>query len=232
MKRWIATAFAVCVTALAQPASAQEASPVPVGQASYHVPAFQNDLVAVFRVYIPGGRQAGYHIHSSDQISVVVEDADQAGQELGGQPYPARRTPRGNVGYTAFSKKTMIHRVHNQGATPFHNIVTAILYPESGRFAAGARTDVPAYTQVLDNDRVRAWRLVLEPGQSAAAITQKAPGLRIVVSGGEIVETVPGQPEQAMFTRVGDFFWKDAGVTRAIRNIGTTRIEFVEYELK
>ena len=59
---------------------------------------------------------------------MVVEDADQAGQEFGGQPYPARRTPRGNVGYTAFSKKQMTHRVHNQGATPFHNIVTSILY--------------------------------------------------------------------------------------------------------
>src|SRR5215510_15742572 len=52
---------------------------------------------------ISPGRQAGYHIHSLDQLSVVVEDADQAGQELGGEPYAARRTPRGNVGFTPFS---------------------------------------------------------------------------------------------------------------------------------
>ena len=211
---------------------AQEAPPVAVDRASYHVPAFRNELIAVTNVYIPPGRQAGYHIHSLDQISVVVGDADQAGQELGGQPYPARRTPRGNVGYAPFSKKAMTHRVHNQGPTPFHNIVTSILYPEPGRFTAGSRDDVPAYKQVLDNDRVRVWRLALEPGEQAAAITQKAPGLRIVVSGGEIVEAVPGQPEQAMWLKVGDFFWKDAGTTRAVRNTGTTRIEIVEYELK
>ena len=213
------------------PVLAQEAPPVPVDKASYHVPAFRNELVAVTNVYIPPGRQAGYHIHSLDQLSVVVEDADQAGQELGGQPYPPRRTPRGNVGYTAFSKKPMTHRVHNQGSTPFHNIVTSILYPTPGRFTAGSRDEVPAYKQVVDNERIRVWRLILEPGEMAAEITQKAPGLRIVVNGGEIVEIVPGQPEQAMSFKLGEFYWKEPG-TRAVKNVGTTRGELVEYELK
>jgi hypothetical protein len=100
-------AAASLIFALAAPAVlAQEAPPVAVDKASYHVPAFRNELVAVTNVYIPPGRQAGYHIHSLDQLSVVVEDADQAGQELGGQPYPPRRTPRGNVGYTAFHEDT------------------------------------------------------------------------------------------------------------------------------
>lgn len=225
-------AAASLIFALAAPqALAQEAPPVPVDKASYHVPAFRNELVAVTNVYIPPGRQAGYHIHSLDQLSVVVEDADQAGQELGGQPYPPRRTPRGNVGYTAFSKKPMTHRVHNQGSTPFHNIVTSILYPTPGRFTVGSRDDVPAYKQVVDNERIRVWRLILEPGESAAEITQKAPGLRIVVNGGEIVETVAGQPEQAMSFKLGEFYWKEPG-TRAVKNTGTTRVELVEYELK
>ena len=168
-------ALAICGSVFSSCAFAQETAPVPVDKASYHVPAFRNELVAVTNVYIPPGRQAGYHIHSLDQLSVVVEDADQAGQELGGQPYPARRTPRGNIGYTPFSKKSITHRVHNQGPTPFHNIVTSILYPEPGRFNVGSRADVPAYKQVIDNDRVRVWRLALEPSESAAAITQGGP---------------------------------------------------------
>ena len=232
MKHLFITSFILCGIVLTPLALAQDTPPVPVDKASYHVPAFRNELIAVTNVYIPPGKQAGYHIHSLDQLSVVVEDADQAGQELGGEPYPARRTPRGNVGFTVFSKKSQTHRVHNQGATPFHNIVTSILYPEPGRFSAGTRDGVPAYKLVLDNNRIRVWRLVLQPGESAAAITQTSPGLRIVVDGGEIVESVPGMPEQAMSPKLGEFFWKDAGTTRAIRNIGTTKIEFVEYELK
>jgi hypothetical protein len=84
----------------------------------------------------------------------------------------------------------------------------------------------------MDNERVRGWRLTLNPGQSAAAITQAAPGLRIVLDPGEIAEAVPGQPDRGMFMKLGEFYWQDAGVTRAVRNIGSTRIEFLEFELK
>jgi hypothetical protein len=106
----------------------------------------------------------------------------------------------------------MTHRVHNQGSTPFHNIVTSILYPTPGRFTVGSRDDVPAYKQVVDNERIRVWRLILEHG-------------------GEIVETVAGQPEQAMSFKLGEFYWKEPG-SRAVKNTGTTRVELVEYELK
>jgi hypothetical protein len=30
----------------------------------------------------------------------------------------------------------------------------------------------------------------------------------------------------------GQYFWQDAGVTRAVRNTGTTKVQFVEIELK
>ena len=32
--------------------------------------------------------------------------------------------------------------------------------------------------------------------------------------------------------RLGDFYWQEPGTTRGIRNIGTTRIEIAEFELK
>lgn len=64
------------------------------------------------------------------------------------------------------------------------------------------------------------------------AITQQAPGIRIVVSGGELVESVPGQPERGMSLKLGEFYWQDRGVTRTVRNSGTTRVEVVEFELK
>ena len=54
---------------------------------------------------------AGYHTHSLDQISVLVADADMVGQVLGEQPAPARRNPRGNVGFTEYSKKALTHKV-------------------------------------------------------------------------------------------------------------------------
>jgi mannose-6-phosphate isomerase-like protein (cupin superfamily) len=88
------------------------------------------------------------------------------------------------------------------------------------------------YTQVLDNDRARVWRLVLQPGETAAAITQAAPGVRVVIDGGELVERDPDGHDRSMAPHVGEFFWQEAGRTRAVRNVGSTRIELVEIELK
>ncbi len=219
--------------ALAGPAIAQdEAAPVPVQQASYHLPVFSNDYVMLLNVYIPPGRSSNYHTHSLDQVSVLIEDADQTGQVPGEPPTASRRGQRGNVGFAFNSKTPMTHRGSNVGTTPFHNVVIALLKPQPSGFTAGSRADLPGYTQVLDNERVRAWRLVLEPGQSAGAVTQKAPGMRVVVDGGEIVEMVPGERDRAKAMKAGEFFWQDPGVTRAIRNSGTSRVQFVEVELK
>lgn len=84
----------------------------------------------------------------------------------------------------------------------------------------------------MDNERVRGWRLLLDPGQTAAPFTQTAPGLRIVLDGGEIAEIVAGQPDRGMNLRLGEFYWQEPGMTRAIRNIGSTRVELIEFELK
>jgi hypothetical protein len=232
MRHQIKILFILCAFALAQPATAQEEGPpVPVEKAAYHVPVFSNQFLSVLRVNIPSQRSAGYHIHSLDQISILIEEADQTAQVLGEQPTPPRRNQRGNVTYTAYSKKALTHRVNNVGPTAFHNIVIALRDAQPGRFMPAAR-EVAGYTQLLDNERVRGWRLVLDPGLSAGMIAQQAPGLRVIVQGGEIVESVPGEGERGMLLRLGDFYWQEPGAKRAVRNIGTSRIEVVELELK
>lgn len=233
MRQILNATFVIGALALVQPAAAQVETPaVPVDKAPFHVPVFRNEYVALVNVQIPPGRVAGYHTHSLDQISVLVGDADTVGQVLGEQPAPARRNPRGNVGFTEYSKKALTHKVSNVGPTPFHNVVITLVYPQTGRFTPGSRSEVAGYTQILDNARVRAWRLVLEPGQAVAAITQSAPGIRVVIDGGEIAENVPGEAERGMAPKTGEFFWQEPGVTRAVRNTGASRIQLVEFELK
>jgi hypothetical protein len=122
MRHLFAASLLACAFAL--PAAAQdEGPPVPVDKAAYHVPVFRNEYLTLLRVNIPSKRSAGYHIHSKDQISVLIEEADQYGQLLGEQATPPRRTPRGSVTFTGYSKKSMTHRVNNVGPTAFHNIV-------------------------------------------------------------------------------------------------------------
>jgi hypothetical protein len=229
----LSLALIACALALILPAAAEN-TVVPVEKAPYHRPVFRNDQVMLLSVYLPPGAPRGpevYHTHSLDQLGVLVEAADMTNQALGapamGEP---RRGQRGNVSYTAFSKKPQTHRGANVGTTPFHNVVVGLLKPQASGFTPGTRPE--GYQQVVDSDRVRAWRLVLQPGQSVPAITQGAPGMRIVVDGGEISESVPGEAERGWGLRTGEFFWQEAGTTRAVRNIGTTPINIVEFELK
>jgi len=234
MRQLLAAVSVVLGCALVYPATAQEEERgVPIEKASYHQPVFTNDYVTLLRIYVPPGRHTGYHTHSRDSVSVNIEDADMANQDLGApRPGPAQRGQRGRATFTAYSAQPpRTHKASNVGPTPFHN-VSFIFRSQPGRFAPSSRADVPGYQQVIDNARVRGWRLVLEAGQAVAAITQQAPGLRVVVNGGEIVEQVPGQPERAMSLRMGEYFWQDPDATRAVRNSGPTRVEIVEFELK
>src|ERR1051325_8868428 len=186
--------------AIGLPAGAEvEYPPVPVEKAAYHWPVFSNEHVMVLRVYFPPGRGSNYHIHSLDQISVQVEAGANAGQVLGEAPTPARPGIKGQVNFTAYSKNKFIHKSTNTATTPYQNIVVALLKPKPGGLAPAARPD--GYTQVFDNERARAWKLALDPGQSIGPITQNEPGLRVVIDGGEIVEIVPGQPDRGLALR-------------------------------
>jgi hypothetical protein len=186
----------------------------------------------LLRVYMPPGKGSNFHTHSLDQISILIEAGANAGQVFGSKERSAPKAGlRGNVGFTAYSKKPFTHRSTNTATTPFNNIVVALLKPGPGAFAPQAR-DVAGYRELFDNERARAWRLQLEPGQTAGPITQAAPGLRVVIDGGVIEEIVKGEMDRGLALNPGDFYWQEPGSTRAIRNIGTTSINVVEFELK
>lgn len=234
MQRQTALFAILCFAAAAGPALAQQdAAPVPVQQSSYHVPIFSNDYLTVLRVYIPGGRTTDYHIHSHDQLCVVVEDypPEAYSQELGKPPGQPRGAVLGDVSFIGYFGRDYTHRAINPGTLPRHSVCAELEGGDAFGFAPATR-DVPGYSPLLDNARLRAWKLSLEPGQDLSTITQGAPGLRIVVRGGEIAEIRADGRERAMMLQPGQFFWQQEGAVRGLRNIGTSTVELVELELK
>ena len=232
-----ASLFALSCT-LAQPALAQlEDKPVPMDKAPFHIPVFSNDYLILLNVNIPPGRNTGYHTHYADSVSVNLMPASQTNQNYGSNEVSAPGTGgEGAPGRATFTNVTKdgprTHRATNVGPTPFHNISFIFKKAVADGNTVSDRTGVSGFTQVMDNARVRAWRVILEPGQSTGQIRQSAPGLRVYVHGGVLAEVIPGSAGRGMAPYDGDFIWKDAGETRSIRNTGTTRLEFIEFELK
>lgn|SRR5208282_1399798 len=212
-------------------AEADEPIVVPVERAPFHVPVFANEYVQMLKVEIPAGRVGSWHKHSIDFAFVVSETDGLVVQVQGQAAAPADVKP-GQVVFAGYTKAPLIHQVSNVGAGLYQVIGFEILYPQPRRFSPSGRTEVPAYTSVIDNDRVRGWRVFLQPGQAIPAITQTAPGVRIVQQGGYLVETFKNQPDQEMRFDVGDFEWQPAGTTRSLKNVGAAPIELIEFELK
>ncbi len=224
----IALACAAVLPALAQ----SEETAVPVVQASFHVPAMKNEFGTVLIINIPPGRNSGFHIHSQDSFSVNIEAADMTNQNFGStQVTPPNRAQIGRILYTPYYEEgERTHKATNVGPTHFHNV--SFLFASRTPHGFTPSTRPQGYEQLDDNKRYRAWRLMLQPGQSVPAFKQGAPGLRVIVSGGELTESIPGQPDRGMKPRDGEFFWQDAGVTRAVKNTGTTPLNIVEIEIK
>ena len=170
MRYLLKALLVVCLLAPIHPMLAQdEGKPVPVEKAAYHWPIFSNDYIMMLRVYMRPGKGSNFHIHSNDQISILVEAGANEGQVFGkAEKIPAKAGTRGSVSFTPFSKKPFIHRSTNTAETPFNNLVIALLKPAPGSFTPQAR-DVPGYRQLFDNERVRAWRLQLAPGADRRA---------------------------------------------------------------
>jgi hypothetical protein len=237
MRHVISAALLALSCAVAQPAFAQlEDKPVPMDKAPFHIPVFANDYIILLNVNIPPGRNTGYHIHYADSVSVNLTPAWQTNQNYGSsdvsKPGTGGEGEPGRVTFTNITKDgPRTHKATNVGPTPFHNL-SFILKDHAPTAGVSDRSGVGGYSQIMDNARVRAWRVVLKPGQATGQITQTAPGLRVYIHGGILAEMVPGSADRGMAPNDGDFIWQDAGQTRAVKNTGTTRIEFVEFELK
>lgn len=218
--------FLVTLLFVAVPARADV---VPIERAPFHIPVFHNDDVAMVDVLLPAGRDTRWHRHSRDFLFVVVRDGDLVLQNWGDSTQTRVHWPRGMAGFGAFSKASLVHRGENVGSEPIR--LVGFEFAEPAPKGRTLSTRPPAYEQIIDNERLRGWRLTLKPGETAPAFTQSAPAVRIIVEAGELVETQDGEEhEQAL--QAGAFQWRETGPTPSLRNKGETTIGLVEFELK
>lgn len=203
----------------------------PVEHASFHQLVFANEDIAVLNNHYPPGGDSGFHAHYRDLFYVVIQTGPSSAQRMGQSLVAAPMPPIGAAGFSPIGAEPRVHRVVN-GDSEAQFIVVEIRRSRPLGVAISSRESAPQYEQIVDNDRVRAWRLVLAPGQSVPAISQGGNGVRVVVRGGLLTTATPGLPDQTLALRAGDFAVQNSGYERALRNGGTEIIEIVEMELK
>jgi len=221
--------LALAGCAQTQREGADRAAP-PVEHASFHQLVFANEDFAVLNNRYPPGGDSGFHTHYRDIFYVVIQSAPQSAQRLGQPLTVAPLVPVGAAGYSATGAEPRVHRIVNGDEGPSQFIVVEVRRTRPRGDAVSSR-DSP-YVQIVDNERMRAWRLILEPGQSVPTISQGGEGVRVVIRGGLLTTATQDLPDRTFFLRPGEFAVQSSGSTRSVRNSGTDTIELVEMELK
>lgn len=205
---------------------------VPVEHASFHQLVFADEDIAILNNLYPPNGDSGFHTHYRDLFAVIIQSSQSSGQRLDKPLTAAPIVPVGTAGYSAVGAEPRTHRVVNGDKSVFQIIVVELRRSSPLGNAISSRDAAPQYVQIFDNPRMRAWRLVLEPGQSAPEISQNNKGVRVVVRGGLLTTITPGLQDQNLTLRPGDFAVQPTGAKRALKNSGTDAIELVEIELK
>jgi len=219
----------LCGNLAAGEAQASAPSAVPIEQEPAHRLVLQNEFVRVFEVRLPPGNATLWHVHRHDGASVRLSDANIEDQPQDG-PAEAIRLHRGEVAYGA-TPMARTHRVRNIGETSFHLAYIELLT------APGVSVDhTPAAASdprvVLENERVRALRRILAPGESTIMHTHASRGVGVPVTAGRLEIADPEGATRNIEFKVGALQWIEPGTTHRLKNVGDAPIEIVDIELK
>lgn len=80
MRHLIATLCATLVWLLSQPSIAQDEGPAAPIEKRLTICPFKNEYVTVLKINLPPHRNAGFHVRTTDSVSVNIEEADMANQ--------------------------------------------------------------------------------------------------------------------------------------------------------
>src|SRR5207249_4777513 len=204
-------------------------SPVEISDEGHHHPKFENEFVHVLDVTVPAGDATLWHVHRNDNVVVTLGEARLRIETAAAAPGESLW----KFGEVRFGKAAYVHRAMNVGSTSFHNFTIELLRPPNGAPPPSMPKEPTVRAPVLENERVRAFQVTLEPGQSTSMHTHQLPGLAIALTPGEIEVTTVGKDKpDRLNLPLGGLRWRAGVVTHSIKNIGESRFTAVDIELK
>jgi hypothetical protein len=182
-----------------------------------HRRRFENPYVRVYDVLVTPGDTTLYHRHTEDTLYVAVADARIADQQLG------RDEPRPGAVSVGLSlcrphrTKPLTHQVSNVGDTDMRMIGAEV---KASPFASpDTPLDAPGHSLVWETDRLRAYELVLGPGEGTGSVRYQFAGLTIALTVGCLSIDGSGGPVTGSWAP-GDAVWHGEAREVEITNVG------------
>ena len=230
MKRSLGILLLICLALIAiagQSNSPQ--SPVEISGEPRHHPKFENEFVRVWDVTVPARDATLWHAHRNDNVVVILGAANLRIETAGAAPAEVEW----KFGDVKFGKATYVHRAMNIGSTSFHNLTIELLKSTGAADSTQKSASDTRATPVLENERVRVYRVSLEPGQSTGMHTHFLPSLAVAITPAKLAVITEGKKDWTLLTLpAGDISWRGGALTHSIKNVGKTRFEGADIEMK
>jgi quercetin dioxygenase-like cupin family protein len=203
-------------------------SSVPVGEEPRHQIKFENKYVRVIDAVIAPGDTTLFHTHSRDNVPVCITGGKLRTEVMGGQ----RTDTTAETGRVTFAKASYTHRITNMNPSQVRFIDAEVLASPGSTASPSSLAAVPDHTLIFENEHVRAYRLILEPGQSTGLHGHALSFLNVVVSPGKVVVEQPGKKSETLDVQPGSFVWYEGPLRHSLKNAGAVRIEAIDIEWK
>jgi hypothetical protein len=92
---------------------------IPVREEPRHHPVLQNKYIRLLDVWIPPGDTTLFHIHATPSLFIELSNGV-IGSQIKGASWVNEKAIAGTTWYRSFIHDTLVHRVCNAGAKPFH----------------------------------------------------------------------------------------------------------------
>ncbi len=220
----------IAVLALLLPSAAQ--APLPVEKEPHHRVVLENAYVRVLDIILAPGEATLNHSHTHDALQVMVVPSKFRDEVSGKPPRDTLEDKPGEVGFVAFSKTPLTHRIRNIGAYTLHMIEVEFLAPSAAPPQTPFQQETSSYKMALDNERVRVFRRDLPPGGSSGMHTHQRPMLSINVTGGSFFYEQSGQPPRNAEVKPATVSWPPVPFSHALKNVGNRNAISLDVELK
>ncbi len=198
----------------------------------------ENEHIVLQRLVVGPGEWEGIHSHPGNQVYVHIKGGEWSGRLGGKTEYSADIDEDGAVGWMDAIPLSAEHDSGNTGNAPIDLIYVTL----KGDVAInpGARRVTPAFADVpvqllLENDRVIAQRLWIEPGQWTGTHSHTGNLVYIHITGGTWSERRNGAQSPPSSLEAGSVRWiqtADGELAREYGNVGTAPMHLVLITLK
>ncbi len=198
-----------------------------------------NDHVVLQRLVVGPGEWEGIHSHPGNQLYVHIKGGEWSGRLGGKSEYSGSVDEDGAVGWMDAIPFSAGHNSGNTGDTPIDLIYVTL--KSDAPIASEVEHAPQTYPNIplellLENDRVIAQRIHIEPGQWTGIHSRPGNQVYIYIKGGILSERRDGvQSPPSPLSEDGSVGWMDAvepGEAYEFGNTGDTTIDIVLVTLK